>query len=115
MEAHPLVEEARNQVAVVRGPLVYCLESIDLPKGVRISDVVIPREIELKPRFDPSSSAASRSSKAAEAWPEAAWSGQLYRELPAAPPTATDLKLIPYYAWGNRGKSEMTVWMPLGR
>src|SRR5262249_13550828 len=27
VEANPLVEEARNQVAVLRGPLVYCLES----------------------------------------------------------------------------------------
>jgi DUF1680 family protein len=26
-----------------------------------------------------------------------------------------DLRLIPYYAWGNRGPSEMTVWMPLRR
>jgi len=25
------------------------------------------------------------------------------------------LKLIPYYAWGNRGASEMTVWLPRGR
>ena len=22
------------------------------------------------------------------------------------------IRLIPYYAWGNRGKSEMTVWIP---
>src|SRR6202011_778588 len=29
LQAHPLVEEARNQVAVKRGPLVYCLESPD--------------------------------------------------------------------------------------
>ena len=26
-----------------------------------------------------------------------------------------DIRLIPYYAWGNRGKAEMTVWMPLAR
>ena len=26
-----------------------------------------------------------------------------------------DIRLIPYYAWGNRGKGEMTVWMPLAR
>ena len=25
------------------------------------------------------------------------------------------IRLIPYYAWGNRGKAEMTVWMPLAR
>ena len=23
------------------------------------------------------------------------------------------IRLVPYYAWGNRGDSEMTVWMPL--
>ena len=51
VEAHPLVEEARNQVAVMRGPLVYCLESIDLPKGVRVSDRrLIPRRSKLRPR-----------------------------------------------------------------
>ena len=33
MQAHPLVEEARNQVAVLRGPIVYCLESADLAEG----------------------------------------------------------------------------------
>ena len=25
------------------------------------------------------------------------------------------IRLIPYYAWGNRGESEMTVWMLLER
>lgn len=33
----------------------------------------------------------------------------------AAVPKAADLRLIPYYAWANRGKTETTVWMPLGR
>ena len=33
MEANPLVEEDLNQVAVQRGPVVYCLESPDLPPG----------------------------------------------------------------------------------
>ncbi|MFC3362365.1 glycoside hydrolase family 127 protein [Pedobacter fastidiosus] len=31
IESNPLVEENRNQVAVKRGPIVYCLESADLP------------------------------------------------------------------------------------
>lgn len=116
LQAHPLVEEARNQVAVGRGPVVYCLESIDLGRDGRISDVVIPRGIELRPRFDPALlGGVTVLEGRAEACPEAEWSGQLYRELTATTPTATDLRLIPYYAWGNRGRSEMTVWMPLGR
>jgi DUF1680 family protein len=115
MQAHPLVEEARNQVAVQRGPLVYCLESVDLTDGVRVSDVAIPRDIDLKPRFDAAFlGGVSVLEGRAAARPEAAWSRALYRELPATVPTPIDLRLIPYYAWGNRGRSEMTVWMPLG-
>ena len=71
MQAHPLVEEARNQVAVRRGPIVYCLESVDLPEGVRVLDVVIPREVELKPRFDPALlGGVTVLEGRAEAWPE---------------------------------------------
>jgi DUF1680 family protein len=116
MQAHPLVEEARNQVAIQRGPIVYCLESIDLPKNVSISDVRIPRTIALKPRFDKNLlGGVTVLEGKAEAIQEKPWSGQLYRELSSASPKPIDLKLIPYYAWGNRGRSEMTVWMPLVR
>jgi DUF1680 family protein len=116
MEAHPLVEEARNQVAIQRGPIVYCLESTDLPASVVLSDVVIPRGIVLTPRHDPALLGGINVLEGrAEAWPAARLSGQLYRELSSGPPVAVDLKLIPYYAWGNRGRSEMTVWMPLSR
>ena len=48
MQAHPLVEETRNQVAIVRGPLVYCLESSDLPDDVRLADVLVSRAVELR-------------------------------------------------------------------
>jgi DUF1680 family protein len=115
LQAHPLVEEARNQVAFQRGPVVYCLESPDLPKGVKVSDVFIPRTTKLKPRFDGEIlGGVTVLEGKAEAVPEVPWSRELYRELSPAAPKAIDLKLIPYYAWGNRGPSEMTVWMPLG-
>lgn len=47
VEANPLVEETRNQVAIKRGPVVYCLESSDLP-GKKIFNVFIPSAINLK-------------------------------------------------------------------
>jgi len=115
MQAHPLVEEARNQVAVQRGPLVYCVESADLPDGVRVQEVVIPRGIDLKPRFDPGLlGGVTVLEGRAEAWRAADWSRRLYRELSPNPPKPFDLQLIPYFAWGNRGRSEMSVWLPLG-
>jgi len=52
LRAHPLVEEARNQAAVMRGPIVYCLESPDLPAGVGVDDVVIVAGAKWTPRRD---------------------------------------------------------------
>lgn len=116
VEAHPLVEEARNQVAAMRGPLVYCLESTDLPKGVRLQSVAIPRDARLAPRFDRRllGGVAVLEGKV-EAAADPAWGDELYREFKPSAPLPIDVRLIPYYAWGNRGKSEMTVWVPLGR
>ena len=48
MESNPLVEETRNQIALKRGPIVYCIESPDLP-GSRIFDVIIPSTIQMFP------------------------------------------------------------------
>jgi DUF1680 family protein len=116
IQAHPLVEEARNQVAIQRGPIVYCLEAADLEKGVAVSDVLIPRGIDLRPRHDRSLlGGVTVLEGKAEAVAERAWSGGLYRELAPATSRSVSLRLIPYYAWGNRGASEMTVWMPLSR
>lgn len=115
IQAHPLVEEARHQVAVQRGPIVYCVESVDLPAGIRVLDVAIPRTIALTPHFEPRTlGGVTVLEGRAEARPGPAWSNQLYRELPREVSRAIDVRLIPYYAWGNRGRSEMTVWMPLG-
>jgi DUF1680 family protein len=116
VQANPLVEEARNQVAVQRGPLVYCLESPDLPKEVGIQAVTLPRAVRLTPRFDPALlGGVTVLEGMAEAASEPAWGNELYREFRPAAPRAFGVKLIPYYAWANRGPSEMTVWLPLGR
>ncbi|HEY0946547.1 MAG TPA: hypothetical protein VGD81_14815, partial [Opitutaceae bacterium] len=37
---------------------------------------------------------------------------QLYRELGSNTWREIALKLVPYYAWGNRGDTEMSVWLP---
>ncbi|MFQ6035646.1 MAG: glycoside hydrolase family 127 protein [Sedimentisphaerales bacterium] len=116
IEAHPLVEEIRNQVAIKRGPIVYCLESIDLPEGVRISEIVIPRNIKLKPRFDKELLAGVIVLEGkAEVVEEGDWSNHLYRQLSPQRKEKVMIRLIPYYTWSNRGVSEMTVWLSLDR
>ncbi len=115
-EANPLVEETLGQVALKCGPLVYCVESNDLPAGVRLKDVVVNLD-------KPSAFAAKRESIAgaslvtlsfdALALQRADWNDrELYREVGARAPATVRIKAVPYYAWGNRGDTEMTVWMP---
>jgi len=116
IEGNPLVEEVRNQAAIKRGPIVYCLESVDLPKGVKVSEVVIGPDIKLKARFDKELLGGITVLEGeAEVFDEGDWSSRLYRELEPKKAKKITIKLIPYYAWSNRGVSEMTVWMPLGR
>jgi DUF1680 family protein len=117
VEASPYVEEARNQVAAVRGPLVYCLESADLPRDVRLLDVSVPRDAKLAERFDKDvcGGVVLLEGKAMASYrPTSPTTGPLYRDLDRTPARGCDVKLIPYYAWGNRGESEMSVWLPLG-
>jgi hypothetical protein len=114
VEAHPRVEAARNQVAVTRGPLVYCLESPDLPEGVRVGEVRIPLDAAFEARFEPDllGGVVALECRAFRV-PEGDWSGRLYRPARAGAGEPLTVGLIPCYAWANRGVSEMTVWLPL--
>jgi DUF1680 family protein len=118
IEANPFVEETFNQVAIQRGPLIYCLESSDIPSKTQTSirDIFIPSNIDLVARFDRNllNGIVLLEGKALSR-PAANWNSQLYRELQPAPLQPINLRFIPYFAWANRGSSEMTVWLPLSR
>ncbi|MFN7931798.1 MAG: glycoside hydrolase family 127 protein [Bryobacteraceae bacterium] len=113
MVANPLLETSRNQVAVMRGPLVYCLESPDVPAGVRVSEVTLSRRTRWKIRHESNVLGGIDMLEAeASRYPEAGESS-LYQALRPARPQPVTIRLIPYYAWANRGISHMTVWIPL--
>lgn len=114
VEANPLVEETRNQVAVKRGPVVYCLESVDMPQQ-NIFDVFMPSNISLKPQTLKIDGADVMSLEGeAKLVENKDWKNVLYREVSDQNKTAK-VRLVPYFAWGNRGHSEMSVWLPLSR
>ena len=114
IESNPMVEETKNQITVKRGPVVYCLESADLP-GQNVFDVVIPSSIKLHPmpmKIDNGNIMVLTGE--AKLLENNEWKNKLYKEVNTAT-KPVKIKLIPYYAWANRGKSDMTVWMPLMR
>ncbi len=112
MEANPLVEECRGQVAVQRGPIIYCLESNDL-NGVDIDNIAIPVDAKFTP-VETTIEGSRMMALETEAVnrTEASWENTLYREI-SKDKNTVKIRLIPYYAWGNRGDSEMTIWIPV--
>jgi len=113
LECHPLVEENRNHLAVMRGPLVYCLEAVDLPSGVSLDNVRLPRDAQWKTRYE---SGLLRGVMVLETQARLLPSSNqasLYRRAVNSTMQPVPLRLIPYYAWCNRGVSEMTVWLPV--
>lgn len=114
IESNPLVEENRNQVAVKRGPVVYCLESKDF-NGKNIFNAVIPSSIVLKATPITIDGAPMMSLEGtAKMRAKTDWTNTLYHPI-AKKNETTPIKLVPYFAWGNRGHSEMSVWLPLSR
>ncbi len=114
VKANPKLEQTRNQVAVVRGPVVYCLEENDLSGGGPLAEVHLPRGISLEARHDPEllggvTVLEGRALRVKE--PE--WGAVLYREAGGEGREPVDISLVPYYAWHNRGNGQMAVWLPL--
>ena len=116
IESNPLVEETRNQVAVKRGPVVYCLESVDLPKDKTIFDIAILAKNNLKPsKIVIENSPIMSLQGDALLVDNSDWNKKLYREVSTGTAKTIPVRLVPYYAWGNRGHNDMSVWLPLAR
>jgi DUF1680 family protein len=92
------VVDARRRAAVERGPIVYCLESHDLPGG-RALTAVVGVKTDLQPAVDAAFYGGATVIHASAA----------ALTNPSAAPQAA--KLIPYYLWANRGAGEMNVWL----
>ncbi len=122
IESNPLVEESKNQVAVMRGPIVYCLEGQDIGKtsdgqAVRINDIAIPTDIQLTEKtMTISGHEMTVLEGDALLTSQGIWrKDELYRELRPTPKQTVHIRLIPYYAWDNRGIDDMSLWLPLAR
>ena len=117
IEANPLVEEAKNQVAVQRGTIVYCLEGQDIEGNYRINDIAIPSDIQFtEHKMTISGHEMTILEGEALLTNQDPWNNHtLYREIRPATERKVKVRLIPYYAWDNRGIQDMSLWLPLAR
>ncbi len=104
MESNPLVHENCGRYAVMRGPVVYCAEEMDNGKCLR--DICIDTSSEIKEEYDEKYSLPVLSLRGTRREKKS----QLYYKKSDAR-EETEVKLIPYFAFANRGESEMLVWL----
>lgn len=98
------IPRAAGMVSLRRGPLVYCFEGVDngSVKTLRIDRNTAP----VVSLFSNDLQANTLSVKAKREEE----SEELYSDvLPAV--TECEATAVPYYTWGNRGETEMRVWM----
>lgn len=103
--AHPKVIPDQGRTALMRGPLVYCLEEVD--NGPDLNSLVLTDDaaIEVHASKDlPTNTLVASAIR--EHWPDEA----LYR---ATPPLRkeTQIRAAPYYAWDNRAPGAMLTWI----
>ncbi|MFZ4575871.1 MAG: glycoside hydrolase family 127 protein, partial [Phycisphaerales bacterium] len=109
MYADPRVKAAAGRVALMRGPLVYCMEESDNPSGVQ--RVVVPPTAQIgttQPANLPLLGRAVLLTVDGQFATPAA--PGLYRSAARKAPTL--LTAIPYYMWANREPAGMQVWLP---
>ena len=87
VEAHPYVDADAGRVALMRGPLLYCLEEIDNAGQVDPLLDNSPLAVEEMDLFGPAMAITGRSAQ------------------------GEALRAVPYYLWCNRGPGKMAVWL----
>lgn len=105
--AHPKVGADQGRVALQRGPLVYCLESVD--NGSDLNSFILPRESSF--RCEPVEALAGLPALVTTGLKEASTAGQDLYTTDEPQRTATEIRAVPYHAWDNRAPGEMLVWI----
>ena len=93
------VKDNNGRVALERGPLVYCAEWVD--NHGKTSNIILPDQSKLSSKFinDLIGGITIIEGKAKIMDKD----GSI---------KSSDFKAIPYFAWLNRGKGEMDIWLP---
>lgn len=113
--AHPFVEENIGQVAIERGPLLYCLETPDASVE-DLGDLRLPFNADFvtKPYTIANQKMVALETTAL-AFKKSNYDDKeaLYQTLRSCDVEKVPIRLIPYFAWDNRGDGEMLVWFPV--
>ena len=110
LQADSRVREDVGKVALVRGPIVYCLEETDNGKDLHLLTIDCdsePQTEEFQIQDEPVVSILANGYREAGNTSHE----KLYHSFTKPNKTPVQLRFIPYYTWANRGENEMSVWV----
>ena len=117
IESHPYVTENRDAVALQRGPVVYCLESVDHPGldvrelGVALTEGKLAGwQAQWQPELLGGVVVLTGEGRHYSAQSAALYQSAHEAALGGEPAILT---AIPYCVWANRGDSAVRVWLPV--
>ncbi len=102
--ASDAVKEDAGKVALQRGPIIFCAEGVD--NGGRVLNLLMPPDAKLRNWFRPDLLGGTGFVTGKVLAAERDKNGKILEARPH------DFMAVPYYAWANRGRGEMAVWLP---
>ena len=106
VKANPQVKADNGMVCFERGPIVYCAETADNPKGV--FTYALPKHPQVEQTY-PTNLFGGKQVGIRVAAQHLSLDGEGYVK------TERDhLTLVPYHLWDHRGAKQMKVWFPQG-
>lgn len=111
LTASPMVRETADMLCVSRGPWVYCAEEADNGKllhllriSAQAADIASVDSIKIGDLKIPSITLPGVRVQVPE-------TDALYDDWKRPEEQPVPIRLVPYFAWNNRGKGEMRVWL----
>lgn len=109
LRAHPSVRQDAGRVAIMRGPLVYCLEGAD--NGGGLNSILLQQGLgKAKTAVIPDLRGAIAIDLPVLRENAQSWGDDLYAEK-RADAESGEARLVPYHLWDNRAPGEMLVWV----
>lgn len=110
-EADSRVREDIGKVAVMRGPVVYCLEEADNGTDLHLLSLDVHAEPEVREREIAGTTVKGIALSGYRQDPVYIEGKGLYRVVKEIKRNPVKLQFVPYYTWANRGENEMRVWV----
>jgi DUF1680 family protein len=108
--SNPKITNNNSCIALMRGPVVYCIEEID-HKGIDIFNIILPRNSKLKYRFKPTLLGGIVTIEGNALLTTPLDKPYFKTDINPGKQKTIRIKAIPYFSWANRKEGAMRVWI----